>query len=234
MDTTRTGGSDLNADEYRDKVFLPEIRTEAGRINVGTVFLVEFEGEPFFVTALHLFGPGGGLKRTIPTEALSGEVSLVQLHDAVTDEVVYDGLVPIDTDFGEPLSPVSDAPDASGDIVVFQSPEQPFGQPLQLRDDPGPNAGDTLYLVSYQRTVSGGGLGRFRLKLIDSTDEFFVMELEDSVDLYGMSGAPIVDEDGLVVSMGVGGLTDPRGRERHLGVPLVGLRSYLGRVMELM
>ena len=219
--------------EYDGRLFLPEISTEFGRISVGHVFSLHHAGIQYFVTALHLFGPAGGLKHRIPSDALSASIDRVRLHRVSDDEVVLDNLVPVDTDIGEPLSPAMEKPSASGDIAAFL-PDEDLGYDGFQLSDMDPKESDEHSLVGFQRFVAGVGIRKFRFRLIDIDEDRYVYEQIDRVDLSQMSGAPMIDEADNVVSMMVGGVRTRNGAELQFGVPLPDLHRYFDYVEEAM
>jgi trypsin-like peptidase len=224
--------SQANRSDYDRMVFLPEIRTDVGRVNVGQVFSVRYQDREFFVTALHLFGPAGGLSRRIPPDDLTAVVNSVQLHDPATDEIVHQDLIPVDTGFGTPLNPAAEVIDASKDIAVFLSNDSPALDAFEIARE-SPSEGDTLYVIGYQRFVETSRVRRFRLSLVDADESHWVLKYHEPVDVSGMSGAPITNERGSLVSMLVGGLKTERGVEHGLGVPYNGVLNYFNHIIGL-
>ena len=64
-----------------DAVFRPVFTTPQGPLNAGTAFVARLDhcDEPVLVTALHLFGPGGGLKQTMTADDVKHGVAQAEL-----------------------------------------------------------------------------------------------------------------------------------------------------------
>ena len=64
-----------------DAIFRPVFTTPQGALEAGTVFVAKLDRckEPVLVTAMHLFGPGGGLQEAMEPDDIRHGVSRAEL-----------------------------------------------------------------------------------------------------------------------------------------------------------
>jgi len=181
-------------------VLRPEFATKKGVLIAGTAFAIEIEGQErlLIMTAVHLFGPSGGLSKQIPSSELPAYISGVTLYDAFTEaELAKAG-------------PMIDLPDASpwnqkdtGDVAAFWAQKDSNIGRAKLAQSP-PKAGDAIWLAA--SLIDGPErdqpLHRAIVRL--SKKEGINFEYENpKLNLTATSGAPLLDSEGNVIGINV-------------------------------
>lgn len=183
-------------------ILRPEFATKQGRFNAGTAFPIEVEGQPRLVvlTAVHLFGPDGGLPKSIPAAELPDYINSVALYDAFTDAQI--------TRAGPMISIPDAVPFNRGegkDLAAFWASKDGKLNALRLAES-RPKVGDTVWLAA---SVLGGAPPDQRLhRAVVRLSEASRLEYEydnSQLNLRATSGAPILNAEGNVVGINVGG-----------------------------
>ncbi|MCB9763044.1 MAG: trypsin-like peptidase domain-containing protein [Alphaproteobacteria bacterium] len=177
--------------------------------SAGTAFVTELDGQPLVLSALHLFGPAAGLTRQFSAAELPGRTRLVG-RDAFTNKKV------VVTADQRPLPlayPWAD--DVGGDIVAFDLTVDEKGRaggrkpvaPLPL-GDACPEVGAPVWLAA--RAAGAGAADRVHPATVVACDPVTLSYAFGSatLQLQATSGAPILDREGRVVGLHLGGLTD--------------------------
>ncbi|MBM3459771.1 MAG: hypothetical protein FJX77_14715, partial [Armatimonadetes bacterium] len=126
-------------------VFRPVFQMQNGKVfSAGTAFALRLrtDGMPLAVTALHLFGPSGGLDKDIPASELSRAVREVLLVPIGRNAPVARAARAM-TSTGRP---VGDDGDVSGDVAAFLIPRPGRIPVLQPAGD-NPRMGEWIWLV---------------------------------------------------------------------------------------
>lgn len=190
-------------DSIRDgqSVCRPEFSTTEGRYRAGTAFVLDYptaNAKALLVTAQHLFGPDGGMPKTITWQNMTSQVSKADCNTLARNSRT------IKT--GGPLT-INDAQTFTShgnnrDIAAFSLKDTPpYAMKLAKAT---PKDGDTVYLVAqllgdsrsgllHKGTVTGNKAG-----LLEFSYE------GGGISLQATSGAPVINENGEVVGLHVG------------------------------
>lgn len=182
-------------------VFRPEFETTLGIVDAGIAFAARLPGSdrPIVLSALHLFGPSGGMARQVAATELPGIWDGLSLSDCVTQRKL--GSRPgraLRLDSAKPYPAVSEV----GDVIAYL-PESIDGlKPLKLSEEK-PAQGDRVWLMS--EVVSGPGL--VHAATVEGLDKgFLVYRFDDpSLSIVATSGAPVVNGKQEVVAVHVAG-----------------------------
>jgi hypothetical protein len=191
-------------------VLRPSFTTSLGPVNAGAAFALKVGDRTVLVTALHLLGPAGGLKAQVTADRLAEVVQSVGVRGAFTDDrdpvAVASKVLPI-----EGAHPMGD--DASGDILVLE-PEVKTGlDRLQVHEAPklapgslaaaAPAVGDPVWLAA---RIGSGETRVHAGKVVELNDKWLFYEFASaSLDLAGTNGAPVLNAEGKVVGIQLGG-----------------------------
>ena len=191
-------------------VLRPSFTTSLGPVNAGAAFALKVGDRTLLVTAMHLLGPAGGLKAQVAAERLAEVVQSVGVRGAFTDDkapvAVAKTVLPI-----EGAHPMGD--DASGDILVLE-PEVKTGlDRLQVHETPklsagalaaaAPAVGDPVWLAA---RIGSGEARAHAGKVVEINDKWLFYEFTSAdLDLAGTNGAPVLDAEGKVVGIQLGG-----------------------------
>jgi len=192
-------------------VYKPTFLTGYDSLTAGTGYIAKMGNEYVFLTAHHLFGPAAGLERDLnPQEAVDFAAALAACSMTDPARVVVSSdmlLIPSAKTFGDQ--------DASHDVAAFRLFEYQ-GPSLDIAQTQ-PKSGEKIYLLARPR-------GEDRLRLLSavvtrvSPNELEYAYDESGANLAGTSGAPLLNENGEVVGMNLGGgKTD--GKEHGIGNP---------------
>jgi hypothetical protein len=189
-------------------VLRPHFTTQEGSHSAGTAFAIDVEDTLLVVTALHLFGPAGGLKGQIDGDKIAEFTTSVTLRDAFTGG-----------DFGQAnkaLSLTNTQPmgdEAAGDIVAFEAQvltgldklnaKSKDLVPLSLAAKV-PQKGDSVYVAAQVGADKDSRV--HKATVVESNDKWLFYEYADSaLDIAGTNGAPVLNEAGKVIGMNLGG-----------------------------
>ena len=185
-----------------DAVFRPTFTTPQGPLIAGTAFVGRLERceEPVLLTAMHLFGPGGGLKEPMSPDDVKHGVTQAELtgfgRNAKHMLFEVDSLTPEYAKAcceGERMAGV-------GDVAAFTAPARlaPIALPMS------PDIAAPGQRVTLLASLIGGqdaGL-RHDAVVLGMHDGFLLYKFDDpNIQLRATSGAPIVDAAGRVVAI---------------------------------
>ncbi len=177
-------------------VFDPTFLTAAGELQAGTAFALSLDDskEPLLVTCQHLFGPAGGLSKDVPPAIMSRFVQGVSLVDIVSKDA--------SSRAGGALTLASaDAGDPAFDLAAFPMTESAKATPLRI----APTTEMCARVRLAARLRKGGRPGEFLYDAMftgDEPDGTTTIVFDDMTTyLPGTSGAPVIDEAGLLVGM---------------------------------
>ncbi|GLY95407.1 hypothetical protein Acsp02_26620 [Actinoplanes sp. NBRC 103695] len=181
-----------------DAVFRPTFQTTEGEVNAGSAFLVNWpDGRVLMLTAHHLLGEAGGMSREYTGAELPGVVSGV-FASSVDDENIE---IASSTMVSLPEAVSSDV-DIRRDLAAFQIADARGAVVLDLAEAP-PEPGDRVYLLA-----ESGEPGSRIFPAVETgkaTTPFLQFAYDDEVDLKATSGAPLLNSDGKVVGVNIGG-----------------------------
>jgi len=183
-------------------VFRPEFETTEGTIEAGTAFLVKgSDTQNILVSALHLLGPAGGLPDDINPDAIGKCVLKITLHDLFVDSNELEfGVEPILIPDTAPMGEES----KYGDVVAFRIPKD-SGKPFVLSKDlPAVNSPVWMFTQLLDGAPKDQQLHRGIFTGIE--DDFFWVAFDNpNLELRATSGAPILNSEGEVVAINLGG-----------------------------
>lgn len=195
-----------------DAVFRPEFTTVQGPLAAGKAFFVRLERcpSPVMLTALHLFGPSGGLRDQMGPEELRRGVSHVKLAgmEAGAKSLSFDlrSLTPAGV---EPCC-TGRAMRGLGDVAAFTAPADPAPAALQVATAAATQGQHVFVLASLVRGASAGL--RHEAVVMGAQDGYVYYKYVDpTVELRATSGAPVIDAAGKVVAINLGGGQMPEG-----------------------
>ncbi|SHJ09115.1 hypothetical protein SAMN02745163_01284 [Clostridium cavendishii DSM 21758] len=192
------------------------------KLNAGTSFSVEVEGQenPIVLTALHLFGPNGGLEKDIVSSELPNHVKGAVFSDAFTSKACGSATKTILIPEAKP------SPNVSKDIAAFVSDKNSGLSPLKI-NDMLPEVGETVWLAA---SVYGGAPEDKKLHkavVVESTDSKLAFEYEnDKLELKATSGAPVLNSAGKVVGLNIGSMKN-KGKVIGVANPCVSFNKLL-------
>lgn len=183
-----------------DAVCRPTFKVDSTSYDAGTAFRVAGP-RPFVLTAQHLFGPDGGLAAVVPWQDMPARARMVRCTPIAG---------------GQPLSGASalavpgahamgsdDANGALDDVAIFRAPPADgTARGLALAVAP-PKEGDPVWLIA---AVQGSASSVHPAHVLTTERGALLFAYEDpKLDLDATSGAPVVDADGHVVGLNLGG-----------------------------
>lgn len=194
-------------------------------LSAGTAFVLDVtepSARTLLISAIHLFGPAGGLQEQIPAADLAQKVSGVRCTALATHEVWAAGHAltipnakPLDGGYKQ-------------DVAAFEFDQGKAGaQPARLKlARQAPKVGDQIWLLAQ---VAGGAPNTqllHRATVRQAKDEGLIYQYDNAtLELRATSGAPLINSDGDVVGINLGG-----GNQNGLigiGDSLTSLRSAL-------
>ena len=182
-------------------VFRPSFGHRGTFFEAGTAFAASVPGstKPIILTALHLFGPAGGLERDISATQIPSRLSELKLTDCINKRLTesYTGKVLVLTDskpFPEPSS--------IGDVVAFMTHGNRNLRPLAITPL-RPKVGERVWLFSEvingPATVHGATVQGYE-------NDWMLYNFDNpNIELVATSGAPIVNARQEVVAINAGG-----------------------------
>ncbi len=189
-------------------VLRPRFVTQDGSFAAGSALAVEVNGKLLVATAMHLFGPAGGLKEQIEGAKIPEFTKSISLRDAFSNRdcgKAHKGLTLSDT------HPMKD--DAVGDIAAFEakiltgldkleSKAKPL-KPVKLAEV-DPKKGDMVFVAAQ---FSDDKETRTReAKVVEISDKWLFFEYVDTeLELAGTNGAPVLNDKGELVGINLGG-----------------------------
>ncbi len=189
-----------------DAIFRPVFTTPQSPVSAGTAFVARFDhcDEPVLLTAIHLFGPPGGLAQPMTADDVKHGVSQAELtgfgRNAKHMLFEVDSLTP---ENAQPCC-TSERMVGVGDVAAFTAPTRlkPIALPMAPNDVV---AGDRVTLLAPLAGVADAGL-RHDAVVIGMHDGFLLYKFDDpNIPLRATSGAPIVDSTGRVVAINLMG-----------------------------
>lgn len=181
----------------------PTFKVDAASYQAGTAFLVS-RARPLLLTAHHLFGPDGGLAKPVTWQDMPAHAHLVACKPIRAGKPVSG-----ETAIAIPDAHAMDPADQSGainDVAVFRtSPESSVAPSLTLALS-SPKEGDRVFLIA-EAQGSNSSVHPARVLGLQNGALLFAYD-DPKLELQATSGAPIVNEDGKVVGLHLGGSYD--------------------------
>ena len=182
----------------------PEFKTAEGAFGAGTAFVVKLEGspKPVLITAQHIFGAAGGLKREIPSQELRGFVKKVSLADFLGNRPVDGGdcrYLPVTGGEGDQKTP---------DVVAFRLSAVGKFNPAVLATK-NPEVDEPIWLVASVQGEEGKTL-LHRGVVAEVHGAWLRCKFDNgNLVLRGASGGPYLNAKGEVVGLHSGSFKDP-------------------------
>lgn len=182
-------------------LFRPKFLTTEGPVEAGSAFAARLSGSqrPIILSALHLFGPAGGMNRDVPPQDLATVWKSLELSDCVTQR-------DLGTRSGRVLTMAGSRPfpesSEVGDVIAYM-PDSIEGLSTFPLATTEPSAGDRVWLVS--EVVSGPAL--VHGATVEGFDAgFLVYKFDDrTLEIIATSGAPVLNAKHQVVAVNSGG-----------------------------
>jgi hypothetical protein len=214
-------------------VFRPTFTTDRGKVTAGTAFAIQIPecDEAVLLTALHLFGPAGGLIEDIPPEMLGGAVRSIALEGCFNPDRKADfAAQTLTIQHSQPHPHRSPA----GDIAAFRIPAPTPLHPLKLAPSL-PAVGERVFLAA-QVLIGASEEERIHPAVVLDVAHVkmgFVYEFDNSnIHIAATSGAPVLNQMGEVVAINLGG-GQLKGRSLGFGNPVTGFRPHLQKAVKL-
>jgi hypothetical protein len=205
----------------------PTYETVDGEFNAGTAFILKLNDhkEKIILTALHVFGPAGGLKSQIKSEELPKFIKSASFSDVFDESPLKIITKPLGL-IGAKVDGVNANRDAAAFEVVGET-----ALPFMTLSPKKPEIGDTVWLVS--SLISGAPRSQklHEATVVFSSDDFLKFKYKSSnIKLTATSGSPIINSAGQVVGLNVGGID---GSDPVIGVanPSINLKKLLENTM---
>lgn len=215
-------------------VIRPTFFTDTGSFIAGTAFAVQQGERTVVLTAYHLFGPAGGLPAEVAPAEVGKVVREVLLRDAWSDKIIGRTERALLLDDAATLST-----DAARDLVVFPlAPVDPSNVGARLGmvklqagrlAEKAPKVGDVVYLAAAR---TGAADRVYPAKIVEVAPAGLYYQLDAStLDMTGMSGAPLLAADGTILGMHLGGGLMDDGALIGVANPASNLRSRITKAL---
>lgn len=182
-------------------VFRPTWTLGSKKVRAGHIFCSKIERVKgfFLFTALHLFGPSGGLPRDMSPQQISNDFRGLYLRDLfkpLKKKVVR--AVPLVL---QPLS-AKETKMKFGDIFAFLGKDKGICSPIPIARSI-PKKGESIWMAAHVRgnrkTLLHRGVVAY------SKGNVLYYYFDNKIKLHATSGAPILNSDGAIVAVHYGG-----------------------------
>jgi hypothetical protein len=177
-------------------VGVPTFQTTQGDHAAGGASLITSGDKVYLVSTRELLGPQGGFSTQIAAKDVPDAVHNIQLAPysggsatyAVTGLAVRTGRLQADS--GKPID----------DVAIFQLPDATAKAQSVPLADKTPSVDDVIWVIARLRGSPPDQVGH-RGKVIDNTTWLLIEFDEDSIHTGGISGAPVLNNDGALVGV---------------------------------
>ncbi|CAM2063766.1 Trypsin-like peptidase domain-containing protein [Sulfidibacter corallicola] len=205
-------------------VYAPTFDTQLGEVRAGKAFLGK---EPrtntvYLLSAHHLLGEAGGLPRELAWHEVPEQVRSVRCasDDPTFEPLTFHEVIPIEG------ARKMDMNSCTQDLLVFRASEDLAPQALPFRTEPI-GVDEPVWLYS---SVSNDEKTLHLAVVTDVTEDWLEYVYLEDLDLTATSGAPVVDKEGRLVAINLGGYA--LGGLRGLGNPVSAVRNNLARATQ--
>ena len=180
----------------------PVVKVKTGEeFRAGTAVLARVKaGDPLMLfTALHIFGPDGGLPKLIPSERLDEAVAKVTA-ESLDGKTVVGAFAGSRIKTGYPMSAVQDC---SGDVAAFAVEGECAAKGVLLSMVEN-KVGDPLWLVGDVAANPAPSQKRWRMTVTAVTPLGLVLSTRERFNLKAFSGAPLINARGTLSGLLIG------------------------------
>jgi tetratricopeptide (TPR) repeat protein len=179
----------------------PRIRLTDGRtVNAGTAFYAGLDnGGAFLVTVRHILGVDGGLDEELKPEEIKKKIREVILLDLQNTASIGRG--------GDSITLPDENPeveDNRDDLIAFRTRAAPPKNFLTFAAE-RPTVGAAVWIAGKDLNKPGKQTELYAASVVESEAERLVIRAEPQLNIQALSGAPVVDGEGHVVGMVLGG-----------------------------
>ena len=222
-----TGQEKTSAKKFEDLALVNKIdffNAKFDQTKFGCGFLLKFRQDTFAVTAKHLI-------KFIKSDEMKG----VSFHNGIKNWDLFalnrpSAVVVVNKLLNENKNEsIAEKASYEDDWLVFSIKENQTGvKALEIRDTPI-HEGEKLYVVGWTRKMESGNQRVYEFEYFKTIGKR--MLLKDGIvpeQFGGLSGAPVLDENGKVVGIVSGKTTDPDSKKTYFSpCTITGLKSFL-------
>jgi hypothetical protein len=201
----------------------PTFETTAGTSSAGHAFLIEHGTKKVLLSAHHVLGVPGGLKKQIAWNEVPTAVTKVTARSATHSLASTKGLA---IDGAKPLEPKDPSADLSAFLV-----EDTGGVPALKLATTAPRTGDFVWLFAEVTNYTAKDRSLHRASVSAATDKELRYIFADSdLKLQATSGAAVLNAKGEVVAVNLGGGKNV-GLVFGVGNPVTSVRARLDKAL---
>ena len=206
-------------------LFTPTFISVRGPLTAGTAFLCDApDGKShLLLTAHHLFGPAGGLDKDVPWNMLTNVVKRVVATAKDDSSFKISSRSPLTI----PNAKALDEHGVEHDVAAFEVLKNDECVALKLAKK-NPNVGEEVWLYAQTEGDAHPKLFSGKVLFADSTQLDYSFNGSPIV-FTGTSGAPVLNKDGDVVAINIGG-REKSGTSVGSGNPAVSVLKHLNGV----
>ena len=209
-------------------VLRPAFQVGDQTFSAGTMFPARMGDKVLMFTAHHLLGPAGGLPAQLTGPQVPTEVTSVTVRDAFTGTSCGSARSALAIADAAPMSEttVRDlavfVPEMAAGLDRLSSTRKAELSPLALAEA-NPAKGDKVWVAA---SFAGAEGRTFPAEIVEVSDGAVYYQYEDAgLDLTATSGAAVVDAEGKVVAINLGGGKMPDGNLVGAGNPVAAVRG---------
>jgi hypothetical protein len=193
------------------------------RAGTGVIARVS-KGEPLLLlTALHIFGPSGGLEKQFSSASLDDRITKI-------DGFSMDGKIRVASAAGSKIKtgfPIDGKNNVSGDVAAFAVEGKAETEGLILAEAP-PKVGDPLWLVGDEASSTAPSQKLWIMKVVSVKPAALTLNTGVRIDLRAFSGAPLVDANGRLAGLLIGaGELEPKAATPIYAIGAASIRKRL-------
>jgi trypsin-like peptidase len=205
-----------------DGLFKPTFLTANSSWYAGTAFLLRAPNNPtpLLITCHHLFGPAAGLEQQMSADDIVQQVKGAVALSIQNQKTIVVAPRHLKVQGAHPF----DQTGCDKDLAIFAVESPAKLSPFELSTD-SLRPGDPVYMFARLRGTNQPKLFPATLARLTPTSIQYIFA-DKSIELGGTSGAPILDSDGKVVAMNLGG-GEVQGKLLGIGNPASALRKAI-------
>ena len=210
----------------RHVLFSPEFHSKGQVLRAGHGFLSRADGRRLFVSAHHLIGTSGGFDRDYEWNEIPAAVDRIVARSVNDPARAFTAMEPLLIEGATGLNDETFALD----LMAFKVVGDPKGNAsagLQWAKRQ-PEIGERVWLFS---PVSGSDKLLHQACVLDIEDSGIAYMFDDPIKLQATSGAPVLNSDGDVLAMNLGGVVEG-GRTIGFGNPAHAMLAHLTRALK--